>query len=333
MNKYSSIRQPRTRRSAFTLVELLLVIAIIAILASLGVGVMAQAQNDAAISASRSRMTLVQQILEIELENYEVKRSPVSFATMVSMINSSPGLEPDRLLLHVKNLKRMFMADLIRAEMPDGSVTGGRNIGDFPTVALAEYFRNQLNIEVNSYSETQQSNRPQSVVEWETWASNSDYLGGAPPTPANWPPVRDGNAQDGIVEDAALRSEMLFEILSRIDIDGVPATETLGPQAIADTNGNGHNEIVDGWGEPLYLQWQQVIMSGDPEEGIWSETPSSTGQSMCGLSCEHFNGNPSVSVTDYVTPVLPTQIRPFLTSERMLNIDGYPSDSVQRALN
>lgn len=328
MNKLLITRQSKLR-PAFTLVELLLVIAIIAVLASLGVGVMAQAQNDAAVSATRSRINIVRQILEIELEDYEVKRSPVPFSTFTTMVANSPGLEADRVLTHVKTIKRMVMADLLRAEMPDGSVTGGRNIGDFPTFALQEFFRIQLNINVNNFPEMQQINKPSSVAHWDQWATR--YLGGVAPTPANWPPVVDSNPRDEIVEDAAFKSELLFEILSRIDIDGVPASETLGSQAIGDTNDNGFNEVIDAWGDPIFLQWQQVIMDGDPEEGIWSDSPNP--RDMCGLSCEHFFPETGISIIDYVRPVLPTKIRPFLTSERLLKIDGYPTDFNQRVLN
>ena len=115
MRKLSKTSQAGSDRTAFTLVELLLVVSIIAILASLAVGVMAQAQNDAAIAATRSRMTLIEKILEIELENYEVRRSPVSFAGIGGLIGAST-LTPGNTLLHAKNLKRMIIADLIRAE-------------------------------------------------------------------------------------------------------------------------------------------------------------------------------------------------------------------------
>ena len=310
--------------------ELLLVIAIIAILASLGVGVMAQAQNDAAIAATRSRINIIEKILEIELEDYEVRRSPVSFGTLSAMVASSSELESDRLLLHVKTLKRMIMADLIRAEMPDGSVTGGRNIGEFPTPALQTFFADQLSINVNNFPEMQQGSRPSTVFEWDSWATR--YLGGTAPTATNWPPIMDSSASDSIIEDAAFKSELLYEILQKINIDGVPATEALGSQSIADTNGNGFNEIVDAWGEPLFLQWQQVLMTGEPGESVWSESANAAGQDMCGLSCEHFVPETGIAITDYVRPVLPTQIRPFLTSERLLKIDGYPADFFQRVL-
>jgi prepilin-type N-terminal cleavage/methylation domain-containing protein len=307
-------------RSAFTLVELLLVIAIIGILASLGLGIMAQAQEDAALAATRSRITLIEKILETELEEYEVRRSPVSVGTIAAMVNSS-GLESNRMLLHIRNIKRMLIADLIRSEMPDGTDTGGMVIGEFPTMALQQYFSGQLNINVANFG-LAQSNRPYSVRSWETWRDNHPGR------------TTDTDGTDNIFEDAAYRSELLFAVLSQIDIDGVPATETIGSNAIGDTDGNGFNEILDGWGRPMFLQWQQVIMTGDPEEGIWeeaSEITSPEGRIMCGLSCEHFNPSTGITLSDYVTPVLPTQIRPYLTSERLVEVDGYPTDVNHRA--
>ena len=121
--------------------ELLLVITIIAIIASLGVGVMAQAQDDARAAATRSRISLIQEILEIELENYEVRRSPISIVDTIALVRMSgltDGASGNRDLMHVKNLKRMLMADLIRAEIPDGSITGG-DPGAFPSTILLNY--------------------------------------------------------------------------------------------------------------------------------------------------------------------------------------------------
>ena len=118
--------------------------------------------------------------------------------------------------------------------------------------------------------------------------------------------------------------------------------------------------MLDAWGEPLYLQWQQEWRDGfspfEPTgglppgrpltDGLWDpvvdQDPSTVqarvatfqpGRTFVGLSMEHSTYNvPSLfnitnfAVSNYSKPVLPTEIRPFLTSERLREFDGVPND-------
>jgi len=314
-------------RTAFTLVELLLVIMIIAILASLGVGVMAQAQEDAAVAATRSRMSMIQKILEIELEDYEVRRSPVPFAAFGSLISgSSLNVSAGQTLLHAKNLKRMIIADLIRAEMPDGSRSGDE-LSLFPSDTLLDFFDDDLGISrdealpwfpVNYTVGNEQTftSRLPLVSGWSTWSAYQTF-----------PAANADQARDGIDLEAVDKAELLYQILLNIDIDGVPAIDQLSSQAIGDTDGDGTFEVLDAWGEPLYLQWQQegMVAAGspaNPSNGIWSASGV-----FAGLSNEHITPPASGRLQkDFCMPVLPTQIRPFLISERLIKIDGLPLD-------
>ena len=339
MNKYSTINQPRRSwRQAFTLVELLLVVSIIAVIASLGVGVMAQAQNDAAIAATRSRMSLIQNILEIELEDYEVRRSPIPFDNIGALITASTldNTGGAKTLLHAKNLKRMFIADLIRAEMPDGSVSGPA-FGVYPTGTLRAYLAEigipdpHLDLDGDGDLEFPLP-APFPVTRWIERRDSSGTL-------VPYAVAIDSQIGDGIDEAAADKAELLYDILAGIDIDGVPAIEQLGSQAIGDTDGDTFLEVIDAWGEPLYLQWQQELMT---LEGATPTTPFVTvndnewvsGAGMAGLSLEH--PDPAFTAAfppaTYSVPVLPTQIRPFLISERLLKVDGgLPADYLTTA--
>ena len=313
MHKKFSIEQS-PRRRAFTLVELLLVITVIAILASLGVGVIAQAQNDAAVAATRSRITLIEKLLEVELEDYEVRRSPVSSAGLGALVALGGFDDPTQVLLHGKILRRMIIADLIRAEMPDGAVTSTASAAlvAFPSEILLTYMDQQFGIP------------PAAVV-------------GALPSPVQLPgvsrwtgwtrPVADSNLADEVIEDAADRSEILYQNLLNIDIDGVPAVELLGPSTIGDSDGDGVLEVLDGWREPLFLEWQQErLVNPDPELNIWSPTGT-----LCGLSCEHISfASASANLSHYSQPVLPSQLRPRITSERLFAIDGDSADYAPR---
>jgi prepilin-type N-terminal cleavage/methylation domain-containing protein len=321
MNIHASSQKRRSKHSAFTLVELLLVIAIISVLAAMGVGVLAQAQNDAAVSATRSRINIIQKILEAELENYEVKRSPVSFAALREIVQNSASLENDQMRVHVRNLKRMIIADLIRAEMPDGSRSGiVQVVGDFPSATLDFYLRDEARYTPRAPAfAIDNLIRPTPETEyWNWWAANAGVTPWALPADTNPIDVDDIGEID---EERTEKSELLYAILSRIDADGVPAVELLGSQAIDDTDGDQRPEIVDAWGDPIFLQWQQVFMTPQqPEEGVWSEDNDGT---LCGLSCEHGNYAANESqLRVYAQPISPAQIRPFLISRRLQKIDG-----------
>lgn len=313
----------------------MLVIAIIAILASLGLALMSQVQQDAAVAATRSRISFIRGVLEARLEDYEVRRSPVPLSVIGFMISderNSLTNKEETFLIHAKTLKRMIVADLIRAEMPDGSFSGrntsaGFNepvniIGEFPTPAFAA-FLDKLSVDHRAIEPYQFGT---DVPLWTRFRQTPDRRG--------WSPVVDSNPYDGIIEDAASRSELLFQILQSIEIDGVPASEALGSNATGDSNSNGYPEILDGWGEPIFLQWQAIRMSANATAtGVWSAHEDGTDLNgdgspdtppFCGLSCEH--ASRSQSFAEYITPVLPSQIRPFLSSEKLLKIDGTPTD-------
>jgi len=281
------IKLAKVANGGFTLVELLLVVAILAVLASLAVGVLGEAQNDASIAATRSRITVIQQILEAELEEYEIRRPPISLA-LINQLVGLTDLDQSNRLVHARNIRRMIVADLIRVELPDGSRVNidsrnnafleGRYVGQFPSDVLLGYLgaigvsENDARAILNSNGGNTGRSRP-----WGVWRSNSN----------GWTFDRDSDPTDDEIEDAASRSELLFEILSRIDVDGIPAIEQLSSAAIGDTNGNGFNEVLDAWGEPIEQQ----------------------------------------AAGHYSKPVLPTQIRPFLTSARLLEVDGAPADA------
>ena len=53
--------------------------------------------------------------------------------------------------------------------------------------------------------------------------------------------------------DFDLPGEYLYAILQRIDVDGVSGTDQLGNTYFGDTDRDGHLEVVDGWGQPMYV--------------------------------------------------------------------------------
>ncbi|MDE0937699.1 MAG: prepilin-type N-terminal cleavage/methylation domain-containing protein, partial [Mariniblastus sp.] len=64
-------------RCGFTLIELLLVIAIVTVLSTMALGVLRSATTDAKISATQARLTQINAIMEVVMEDYSVRRMPV----------------------------------------------------------------------------------------------------------------------------------------------------------------------------------------------------------------------------------------------------------------
>ena len=184
-------------RSGFSLVELLFVIAIIAVLGALSAGILSKARKDAQISATQSRITQIEAIMQTVMEDFEVRRMPFRNSEL-----------PENLTLTaVRNLRRQIVAGMILAEYPSDDAS----LGQWQLPGDASFLSNRR------------------TAEMLYWGS----LTGA-----------DVPDQPG---------EFLHLILSRIDIDGISALESLGPNVVGDPDGDGLLDIVDAFGDSMAL--------------------------------------------------------------------------------
>ena len=182
-------------RPGFTLVELLFVIAIIAVLGALSAGILGKARKDAQISATQSRITQIEAIMQTVMEDFEVRRMPFRNSEL-------PGN-----LTAVRNLRRQIVAGMILAEYP----SVGASLGQWQVPDAASFLSNRR------------------TAEMLYWAS----------LPGEQVPNQPG--------------EFLHLILSRIDIDGISALESLGPNVVGDPDGDGLLDIVDAFGDSMAL--------------------------------------------------------------------------------
>ena len=182
-------------RPGFTLVELLFVIAIIAVLGALSAGILGQARRDAQISATESRITQIEAIMQIVMEDFEVRRMPFRNSEL-------PGN-----LTAVRNLRRQIVAGMILAEYP----SVGASLGQWQVPGNASFLSNRRTAE---------------MLYWESLTGDQ-----VPDQPG----------------------EFLHLILSRIDIDGISALESLGPNVVGDPDGDGLLDIVDAFGDSMAL--------------------------------------------------------------------------------
>ena len=246
----------KSARRGFTLIELLFVVAIIAVLGSMAAGILAKAQKDAKVAATRSRITQIEAIMQTVSEDFEVRRLPFRNAQLVSQSGATTRTE-------VRNLRRRITAALIQAEFPGPLFDAASNVfitnpgigtltptGTPPIDSTTPIFRDWLD---NTYNSTFRNSLEGEVITaemryWQGLASN---------------PLLD---QPG---------EYLYLILQRIDIDGKSALETLGRNIVGNTDGDIFPEIVDGFGDSLHLRIVQVAATGDGggRNEIWTDVP------------------------------------------------------------
>ena len=317
MNKRNNNPSQAHSRSAFTLIELLVVISAILVLASLTVGVMASSQEDARLAATRSRVQVIEKLLETELEDYEVRRSPIPFRNVSFLVDRLVMRgqwvnDPANLRLHVRNLRRMITLDLIRAEMPDFR-DPTTPLGQFPTPRFVSYLQNDLGLTTAEIATAFQSSATANVFRWTGW----------------------GNGRDNT--DPSINSaEILYQILSELESGGSNGIDLLGNAAVGDNDGDGLQEVVDAWGDPLRFEFQQRIVV--PEEQNFATataTPAANRSGVWETLDPMMFPAPTPQITDFnaILPNLPSEVRFFISSDKLLENDGdLPDFMLSRSL-
>ena len=277
-------------RTAFTLVELLIVITVIAILSALSLGVLASAQDDAKSSATEARIAQIESLLAVELEDYEVRRLPIGNRELAAYARGNPVDDGTGtgtnvpLLVQVRSLRRQILMDIINSEIPRPFFNGtdfevNRDVGEFPSTVPGADAPNAADFTSwlgDNYPDPPQNSGGAVITTLPATLAarlaNLRTAGIQSLKPLNPDPFVAGGPFN-------LPGEYLYAVLARMNIDGSSGIELVGNQAVGNVDSDAFPELVDAWGEPLQLRiWQIATVEtapvvGTPSPVVYQDVP------------------------------------------------------------
>lgn len=210
-----------TRPRGFTLVELMTVMAVIAILVGMMAVMMGSVRESARINQTRSLIATIDEILMTKWESYAHRPLPVTIPDLATYPNERIEVPPRE----SARVRLMMLRDLMRMEMPD-------RYSDISTAStiVARAIRSD--------------------------GSSQSFVN----LPVAWmPPAAVANYSSRVTSNADRlngSSEMLYLILSTTSFNGISALELIPKRNIGDTDGDGMLEILDAWGNAIgFIRW------------------------------------------------------------------------------
>lgn len=255
----STIRRAPRYRPSFTLVELLVAIAIIGVMAGMVLMALDGARRDARVARTRGTIEKINDIILHRWEEYRYRSVKLNLPPEW-LLPKMTGANPEQPILSPREgarLRMIALRDMMRMEMPDRFTdilyppVRYRAMLDFPSGRTFMYtddtglgravpagfnqIRNYFGFVSigNSFGVT-------------TLTTDHPYLppmGGRIP---GRPPLNFENQQ----------AELLYAIVALTQYNGGPALEHFRPTEIGDTDGDGYPEFLDAWGRPIrWLRW------------------------------------------------------------------------------
>jgi prepilin-type N-terminal cleavage/methylation domain-containing protein len=224
----TSITTSRQQRTAFTLIEMTIVIAIIAILSAMAMSVYATAAQQARGMRTRAIIAKIDQLISEKYESYRTRQLPIRIPAGMSPQNAA-------------QIRLFAIRELMRMEMPDHR----EDVMDPPQI-LNQYAANPFNpgSTVPFYMKLGQ-NQYNSVPYGAVPAVTKNYLRRAS---ASWAAYPTDWSNDS--------AECLYLILSTMRDGDKSALDYFSPTEIGDLDGDGLNEIHDSWGRPIvWFRW------------------------------------------------------------------------------
>ena len=207
-----------SQRNAFTLVELLVVISIVALLSTLMLGALYTAQDAAKAQKTRSTIAKLNTLIMERYESYKTRRVPITIPRGT--------LKPD-----AARIKLIALRDLMRLEMPE-------RISDIQDDPI-----NPLNPSPNLVAGVPVPAVTQAYRRRLATAFAAKPLGNP-----NLDPTRFAYKNQG--------AECLYMIVKYGLGDEDSPLDQFQQSEIGDTDGNGLLEFLDAWGRPInFLRW------------------------------------------------------------------------------
>ncbi|WP_417736118.1 type II secretion system protein [Rosistilla oblonga] len=241
----SQITTERQRRG-FTIVELLVAMALIGVMASMVGMALSSAQGDARRARAKLQVAKIREILLHRWDDYMVMQMPVSIG----------GTKQRQASRERARVRLALLRDRMRIEMPDRItdlaspaqtwVTAVRTApgtyaaatADSVTVPLFDIYRERV---VQTYVAL--GKLPASATYADVFPGGVDSL---PPS----------SSDNDLWTREHQSAECLYLILSAMNFAGRPALDAFRPSEIADTDGDSMPEIVDPWGTPIaWARW------------------------------------------------------------------------------
>ena len=210
------------RPSAFTLVELMVVISIMAVLASLVLFAMAGATESAKAAKTKSTINKLNAVIMAKYESYRTRRLPVDIKAVATAKGYTHGSNNTPTTLDVAQARLDVIRDLMRMEMPDGF----QDVSDGPLTSST----------VGSVTQTM--TRP---------AASARYL-----AVLNAAQTKNSAA----VAATNLQQAMCLYWIVTLGSDDSNVLEQFSSDEIALDADTGLHYFVDGWGHAIYfLRW------------------------------------------------------------------------------
>lgn len=230
-------------RRAFTLPEVLITIAIISLLAGMGLAALGGATQMAREQRTQAMINKIDTLLRERYEDYRTRAVPIKMPTAGTFppYYAAMGTQQSR----ANAMLRLFaLRALMRMELPDRRSDIVNYTTTPPSLEVAG-FTPQLSLSVAGTPYFMQPPALQKTY----FRSAVKALGGNPNVSStytvlnNWTPENEG-------------AECLYLIMASLRDGDKRALDYFSPDEIGDTDSDGMNEIVDGWGTPItFLRW------------------------------------------------------------------------------
>ncbi len=230
----------RIHRGGFTLTELLMVIAIIGILATLSLSVLRGVEEDALKSRTQAQLDRIKQLLDRKLEEYTYRISPIPYQSATGDFEE------------MRFVREAGIEEILRVEMPSRR----NDMLDDPMGSVADPPLFPMPPSPGPYDTPFPLNEDgnPTAYDWTTFADPQMLVRmraklGMPADGSNF----------GTWSKDHESAECLYAILALNYLeDGRSALAILRHGEIADTDGDGNPEIIDAFGDPLLFDLYNV---------------------------------------------------------------------------